>query len=301
MRETEIVCPTQGGSLSGSLVVPAGAGPWPAALLVSGSGPTDRDGNNPLDDAPSGPLKQLAHALAERGVASLRYDKRGVGASTFPGLSEEALRFDALVDDAVALARMLLAAARFDGLVLAGHSEGALIAALASAQVDARAVVSISGAGERASNLLRRQVAERLPGELGAEAGAAIDALEAGRTLDDVPEALVLLFRPSVQPYLISWFRHDPAAALAAAAGELLLVHGDADAQVPVAQARLLQAAAPHARLLLVPGMDHLMRTPDAPGAGIAQVAQAVRDIARATMAQSASDARSADAPATSL
>src|SRR5678816_1071136 len=104
MAERELELPTPWGKLSGTLVLPEGAGPWPAALLIAGSGPTDRDGNSPLLEEPVDNLKRLAQALAARGIASLRYDKRGVGGSSYPGLSEEALRFEHLVDDAVVLA-----------------------------------------------------------------------------------------------------------------------------------------------------------------------------------------------------
>lgn len=259
MPESEFALATAWGRLCGSLLLPQGEGPWPVALLIAGSGPTDRDGNSPLLPVQPDSLKLLAQALAERGIASLRYDKRGIGASAYEGLREDALRFGLLVDDAVTLGRALQEDARFDALVLLGHSEGALIVTLAAATLPARAVVSVAGAGERASALMRRQFEQVLPEDLRTPATQALDALEAQRAVEDVPEALMLLFRPSVQPYLMSWFRHDPVEVLGRTASALLLVHGDADAQVPVEHARKLHAARPDARLRVVAGMDHLL------------------------------------------
>src|SRR5687767_4873718 len=123
MPEQVIELPTSWGKLCGTLLLPDGAAPWTGVLLVAGSGPTDRDGNNPLLPAPIDNIKRLAQALAERGIASLRYDKRGVGASTYPGLSEEVLRFEHLVDDAVLLAEHLRRDPRVARIVLVGHSE----------------------------------------------------------------------------------------------------------------------------------------------------------------------------------
>ncbi len=145
------------------------------------------------------------------------------------------------------------------GVSLVGHSEGALIAALAAEDAQARAVVSISGAGSRASALMRRQIAGQLPQDIAQPALAALDALEAQQRVDDVPDTLVLLFRPTVQPYLMSWFRHDPPAVLARLQVPVLLVHGTADPQLDLEHARWLQAAKPDARLRIVEGMDHLL------------------------------------------
>jgi alpha-beta hydrolase superfamily lysophospholipase len=277
MPELELALPTAWGQLAGSLLLPEGAGPWPGALLVAGSGPTDRDGNTPLLPAPIDNLKRLAQALAARGIASLRYDKRGIGGSTFPGLSEEALRFDQLVDDAVALARRLQRDPRIARVSLVGHSEGALVAALASEEANAQGVVSVAGAGSRASVLMRRQIRANLPADLAQPALAALDVLERGERVETVPDALALLFRPTVQPYLISWFRHDPAQVLAALDRPVLLVQGTADAQVGVEDAQRLQAARPDARLEMVEGMDHLLSLHGDIEAGTAIVA---RDVA---------------------
>jgi len=259
MAEQSLELAPPWGRLAGTLLRPEGAGPWPGVLLVGGSGPTDRDGNTPLLPAPLDNLKRLAQELAARGIASLRYDKRGVGASTYPGLREQALRFEQLVDDAVLMARRLEAEPGIARVSLAGHSEGALVAALAARATEVQGVVSIAGAGCRASALMRRQVQEQLPPDLAQPALAALDALEAQHPMDDVPDALALLFRPTVQPYLMSWFRHDPPEVLSRLDVPVLLVHGAADAQVPPEHARLLHAGRPDARLKIVAGMDHLL------------------------------------------
>jgi len=278
MPEHAIELSTAWGKLSGTLLLPAGDGPWTVALLVAGSGPTDRDGNNPLLPAPINNLKRLAQALAARGIASLRYDKRGVGESAYPGLSEEKLRFEDLVDDAVAWAEHLGRDTRFARLVLVGHSEGALIAALAAQDAQARAVVSVAGAGSRASALMRRQIEANLPDEIAAPALAALDALEQQQAVDEVPDALVLLFRPTVQPYLMSWFRYDPPEVLGELDMPVLVLHGSADPQVDVEQARRLQAGKPDARLCIGEGMDHLLSVGGDIGAGTEAVASQVAD-----------------------
>lgn len=276
MPEQAIELPTSWGQLSGTLLRPEGAGPWPAVLLVAGSGPTDRDGNNPLLPAPIDNLKRLAQALAARGIASLRYDKRGIGGSVYPGLSEESLRFEHLVDDAVAWAHRLAAEEGIARVSLVGHSEGALIAALAAEDAGARGVVSIAGAGRRASVLMRAQIEGNLPADLAEPALRALASLEAQQPVEDVHDALVLLFRPTVQPYLMSWFRHDPAEVLARVPVPVLLVHGNADTQVGVEHARALQAGRPDAKLRIVDGMDHLLSVGGDIPAGTALVAQEV-------------------------
>lgn len=249
---------TGSGVLYGSLLLPQSDSPVPIALLISGSGPTDRDGNNPMGRNDS--LKRLAQALAQQGVASLRYDKRGIAASRAAAPDERTLSVERYVADAAAWGQKLKADPRFDRLILIGHSEGALIASLAAEQAGADALVAIAGSARPIDQVLREQLRSKLPPPLLAQSEALIDALKAGRTRREVPRELWVLFRPSVQPYLISLFRQDPAAAFARLRLPALIVQGRHDIQVGVKDAEALKAAKPDAELALIDGMNHMLR-----------------------------------------
>ncbi|HEX5389974.1 MAG TPA: alpha/beta hydrolase [Burkholderiaceae bacterium] len=267
--ETVQVLDTGRGTLDGSLRLPEGTAPapWPVALIIAGSGPTDRDGNSAVLPGRNNGLRMLADALAAVGIASLRYDKRGVGASAQAAPVEARLRFDDYVDDAVAWARWLAADPRFSSVGVVGHSEGALIGLLSAQRGPAAWYVSIAGPAQPASALLRRQLQDRLPPPLADTSEAILQSLERGETVAEVPVPLMALYRPTVQPYLVSWFRHDPAKSIAGFAKPCLIVQGDTDIQVATDDARVLQAAQPACGLQLVAGMNHVLKpVPADPG-----------------------------------
>lgn len=248
-----------GGSLHGTLTLPDRDGPLPVVLMIAGSGPTDRDGNNP-EGAHNDSLRLLARELAERGIASLRYDKRGVAASRAVAPREEELSVAAYVADAAAWGQLLKADPRFSRLILLGHSEGALIASLAAAESGADALVSLAGIAHPLGQVLREQLQGRMPPALAAETETILQALEQGRTVAQVSPRLQVLLRPSVQPYLISLLRQRPAEAFARVPIPALIVQGTRDFQVDTEEALLLQQARPEAQLLLIEGMNHVLR-----------------------------------------
>lgn len=250
---------TGNGELFGSLLLPKSDTPVPVVLIVSGSGPTDRDGNNP-DGGRNDSLKRLAWVLAKHNIASVRYDKRGVAASLAATPDERNLTLDAYVADTVAWGQKLKADPRLGKLILLGHSEGALIATLAAPQLDAAAVISVSGTARPVDQVLRQQLSYRLPPALMLRSNELLDSLKAGHVDTDVPPQLQVIFRPSVQPYLISLFREDPAAAFARLKMPALIIQGSNDIQVGVDDARQLKAAKPDAQLALIEGMNHVMR-----------------------------------------
>lgn len=250
-------------TLHGTLELPpAGGGPWPVLLIISGSGPTDRDGNPPVSLPPNNSLRLLAESLARRRIATLRYDKRGIAASAaaLPAGGEGALRFDTYVDDAAAWLRQLRADRRFTSVGVLGHSEGSLVGLLAAEREHAAPVVSIAGAGRPAGQLVRAQLRPKLPPALMTDAERVIATLEAGRTTDSTPPMLAALFRPSVQPYLVSWFTYDPAAVVTRLGAPVLVVQGTTDIQVDTGDARRLATASPRAVLCVIDGMNHVLK-----------------------------------------
>ncbi|QBR31171.1 MULTISPECIES: alpha/beta hydrolase [Pseudomonas] len=250
---------TGSGELFGSLLLPKSDNPVPVVLILAGSGPTDRDGNNP-DGGRNDSLKRLAWVLAKHNIASVRYDKRGVAASRPATPDERNLSVEGYVDDAVAWSQKLKNDPRFGPLILLGHSEGALIATLAAPRADAAALISLSGSARPVDQVIREQLARSLPPPLMLRSNQILDSLKAGHTDADVPAPLQPIFRPSVQPYLISLFRQDPAKAFAQLKMPALIVQGSNDMQVGVGDAQALKAAKPDAELVVIEGMNHVMR-----------------------------------------
>lgn len=250
---------TGSGTLYGSLLLPRTEQPPPVVLILPGSGPTDRNGNSP-DGAHTDNLRQLALVLAKNRIASVRYDKRGVAASRAATPDERNLSVEGYVADAVAWSRKLKADPRFGPLILLGHSEGALIASLAATPAGASAVISVAGSGRPIDEVFRAQLAEQLPTRYNARAMQILDRLKAGQTSTDIPRPLQNVLRPSVQPYLISLFRQDPAAAFAKVKVPALILQGTHDIQVDASNAQRLKAAKPDAELALIQGMNHMLR-----------------------------------------
>jgi pimeloyl-ACP methyl ester carboxylesterase len=259
-REEAITLATPSGTLAGTLLLPSLENKVPVALIIAGSGPTDRDGNSPLLAGHNDSLKMLAQALADAGLASVRYDKRGAAASAAAAPQESDMRFDTYVDDASAWAARLKADPRFSSLIVVGHSEGSLVGMVAAQRSTADAFISIAGAAQPVSAILRKQLAGKLPPPLAAENERILVALEHGTLAGEVPPALATLYRPSVQPYLISCMRYVPSERLAALKIPVLIVQGDTDVQVGVEQAQALKAAKPDAVLAIVPGMNHVLK-----------------------------------------
>jgi len=256
---------TRTGSLRGTLSLADSPAPGPVVLLIAGSGPTDRDGNNSLLPGRNDHLKLLAEALSSGGISSLRYDKRGVAQSVLAAGREDDLRLETYVDDAVGWAKLIKNESRFSSLTVIGHSEGSLIGMIATQRIAAAGFVSLAGPGRAAPAIIREQL--RGAPNLAGRADRILVELEAGRTTDSIPPELQSLFRPSVQPYLISWFHYDPAKEIAKITIPILIVQGSTDRQVSVEDARHLRQGNQRAQLRIVPGMNHLLKAvPDDDG-----------------------------------
>jgi pimeloyl-ACP methyl ester carboxylesterase len=252
--------PWQQGGLAGTLARPKKkAGRGAAVLIIAGSGPTDRDGNGPLIVTDT--YRLLAAGLAAQGVTSLRYDKRGIGGSAGLVKREEELRFEDFVADAVAAARDLSGHRDVSSLVMAGHSEGALIAMRAARELAVKGLVLLAAPGRPLSDILRTQfLTAPMPEELRSEALRITGALAAGERVADVPGELAPVFRASAQPYLISVLNIDPATALAQLSVPALLLYGGRDLQVSLKDRDALAKARPDARVVTVATANHVLK-----------------------------------------
>jgi pimeloyl-ACP methyl ester carboxylesterase len=190
------------------------------------------------------------------------------------------------VDDAVAWTQFLSRQAGVRCVVVLGHSEGALIAPLVAQKTPVCGVISVSGMGRTMDAVLTEQLNAALPDAMKPDAFKVLAELKAGRTVADPPPALAALFRPSVQPYLISELNVDPSAELAKVKAPVLIVQGETDLQVSVGDAKALKAARPDAQLVLLPGVNHVLkRAPADRAANIATYADAALPLAPGVLA----------------
>lgn len=266
---SEITAPGPSAPLAGTLL-DAGRG-TPVVVIVPGSGPTDRDGNNPLG-VTAASYRLLAEALAARGISTVRIDKRGMFGSRAAIPDANAVTVAAYADDARAWARVAAARTGAKCAWLLGHSEGGLVA-LAAAQRPAGlcGVILVAAPGRRFGTAMREQLrANPANAPLLPPALAAIDTLERGERVDAaaLPAPLQPLFNPAVQPFLIDLFAQDPAALAARVTLPLLIVQGDRDLQVATADADALARAAPRATLAILPGVNHVLKAAPADRAG---------------------------------
>lgn len=256
-KSTEINLVTTKGSLSGTLL-PADPNQT-IAIIIAGSGPTDRDGNNYLG-VKANSYKLVAEGLAKQGIASLRYDKRAVGKSSSPGMKEADLRFDDYINDVKSWLNYVLDSLKYKKVVLIGHSEGALLASIAG-QVDrVTGVVLVSGMGRSFDEVIAEQISKNAPLIIQQESQTIIDSLKEGKLVSKVPSYFNTLYRPSVQPYLISLLKYAPLAQASMLQKPVLILQGDADSQIQVKDSEALAKVVKQAQLVIIPKMDHVLK-----------------------------------------
>jgi len=254
--ETELAA----GDLHGLMLSPSADAP--VVLIVPGSGPTDRDGNNPLGIR-AGTYRLLAEGLAERGIASVRVDKHGMYSSKASGDAN-----DVTVESYASDYRAWIDAIRDETgqpcVWMLGHSEGALmVSAAAIGRDDVCGLILVAGMGRKLGPVLREQLAANpANASLLEAANAAIDRIEAGERVETstLPVPLRALFPEPVQGFLISAFAADPVEQVRLANLPTLVVQGTTDIQITMEDADNL-AATPTAELAVIDGMNHVLKT----------------------------------------
>ena len=258
-NSTPIELKTNAGIIYGTLLVPTDIkAKIPIALIIAGSGPTDRDGNNQMMKNNS--LKQLAESLAMNGIASLRYDKRGIAESKEAGKSEADLRFDDYIQDATDWIKLIKQNPLFLKIIVVGHSEGSLIGMNAAKFADG--FVSLSGAGNSADIILKNQIGAQGQ-QIQDMCFPILDSLKAGKTVENINPVLNNLFRPSVQPYMISWFKHNPQTEIKQLKFPCLIIQGDNDLQISINDAKQLADVSKKNKLVIIEKMNHVLKIVD--------------------------------------
>lgn len=239
--------------IDGSLVVP-NSGSDQLAIIIAGSGPTDRDGNQNF--LKSNNLKKLAIALADNNIASFRYDKRIVKQIKTNTIDPN-IRFDDFVTDAMDVVKYFKSKNEFKKIYIIGHSQGSLIGMLA-AKTDVDGMISLAGAGQSIDNVIIEQVEKTAP-MFTTDTKRFFDTLRSGKTTTNYPPALASVFDISIQEFMMSWMKYDPAQVINELNIPILLINGTKDLQVEPDEAELLHAANKNSELKLIDKMNHVL------------------------------------------
>lgn len=261
LNERAYVLQTPTGSINGKLLSPMEDKVYPVVLLIAGSGPTDMDGNSLNMGLNTNYLKYLAESLAAKGIASVRFDKRGISTSASAGKEESNLRFDDYINDVRLWIDKLKADKRFSNVYVLGHSEGSLIGMIACKEnPKVKGFISVAGAGRPMYELIESQLAAQ-PDAIRKMVAEINDSLKIGKIYPNVPLGLQALFRLSVQPYLISCYKYNPQQIIGTLKIPVMIVQGKTDIQVSTNDAELLKKADPEANLYLIDNMNHILKT----------------------------------------
>lgn len=225
-------------------------------IIIAGSGPTNRNGNQM--GMQNNSLKYLAEAIAKDGNVAFSFDKRIIAQMKAGNLDEKSLRFDDLINDAKDIITYFKAQKKYNKIIIAGHSEGSLIGMIAAKDY-ADAYISLAGAGRSADLIIAEQIEKQAP-FLKKETNENLKILKEGKTFELKNQMLASIFRESVQPYMISWIKYNPQEEIKKLSIPILIINGTKDIQVPESDAKLLHEANPKSELKIIDKMNHVLK-----------------------------------------
>jgi uncharacterized protein len=229
----------------------------PLAVIIAGSGPTDLNGNQM--GISNNSLLMLSDGLLKKGIATLRFDKRGIGKSSVDIKDESILTFDDFANDVVEIIHFAKTKG-YNDIYILGHSEGSLLGLIAANKTEIKGFVSISGTGQSMDEILKNQLKNQLSENYFAKTVLILDSLKMGFLVKDTPKELDVLFRPSIQPFLISLFSYHPHELLSNLKVPSLIIRGDNDIQIEMKEADILKGEAVNATIVTIEGMNHVLK-----------------------------------------
>lgn len=256
--ETQMSIKIDSANIKGTLLMPDSMNNYPLVIIVAGSGPTDRDGNNPLG-VNAQTYKLLSESMLKKGIASFRYDKRGIAESSMSNLKEQDLLFETYINDLVEIVNYFNKDVRFSKIIILGHSEGALIGAAACNISTPDKFISVAGTEKPADSILFDQLNSQGLYNM-TEVAEILSGIKNGKIMPVFDQNLAQIFRPSVQPYMTSWFKYNPVEVYSKINIPVLVLHGTTDIQIPVENANLLDNALPKSNLVILDNMNHILK-----------------------------------------
>lgn len=230
------------------------------AIIIPGSGPTDRDGNQNFMKNNS--LKFLAQDLSNNGISTFRYDKRALtmlkkGANA-KNIKE--VRFDDFVTDAKKVVSYFKNRKRYDKIYIIGHSQGSLVGMLAATE-NVDGFISIAGPGKPIDEVILEQIGMMGANDLVESAKKTFDIMKTGKIDKNFNPGLANIFNLDVQPFIMNWISYSPTKELAKLNIPTLIINGTNDIQVSIAEAELLKKAKDDAKLVIIENMNHVLKT----------------------------------------
>ncbi len=263
-KEEILTLKLKDGSLEGTLVTPTQVKRMPIVLIIAGSGPTDRDCNSALG-LKTNSFKMLAEGLAAQGIASFRYDKRHIGKSKMTQKVAD-VTFDDFVNDAMHwmdTLKTMKRKRRFTKFVIAGHSEGSLIALLTVQKTKTDALISLCGPAQSMDSIIYEQLGKQAP-FLVPQLKEVYNKWKMGEKVDSFPPMLRSLANPSIEKFMVSIMKYSPQVEISKLKLPILLISGRNDIQVLPKEAEMLSKANPKAKLIYFDKMTHVLKDGEA-------------------------------------
>jgi len=240
--------------VDGTLLTPNALDKPILAIIIAGSGPTDRNGNQNF--LKSNNLKKLAERLSNNNIATFRYDKRIVK-QIKNGNIDKNIMFDDFVTDAISVIEYFKETKAYSKIYVIGHSQGSLVGMLA-AKDRADGFISIAGAGQSIDHVIIDQI-QKTAQMYTEDTKRVFDFMRQGKTTPDYPPALSSIFNIEIQPFMMNWMQYNPQDVIKTLDIPILIINGTKDLQVTVEEAKLLKEASQNAELKIVEKMNHVL------------------------------------------
>ena len=242
--------------IDGTLLIPNEVEKPNLVIIIGGSGPTDRNGNQSF--LKNNSLKKLAEELSSNKIATFRYDKRIVK-QIKQGNIDRNIMFDDFVTDAISVLNYFKKNYSFNHIFILGHSQGSLVGMLA-AEGRADGFISLAGVAQSIDNIVIEQIAKTYP-SLSKDAESVFSYLRKGKKTDIYPMELASVFNKDIQSFMMNWMQYNPQEEIKKLQMPILLINGTKDLQVEPKEAKLLNEAVPSSTLELIDNMNHVLVT----------------------------------------